>query len=302
MKSVRKFVRDILVNSLNTDQINHLARDVDPGFNLGEISGFGDKIVIPKKVAADCVIRHFASDSDLVHFVAYMISRDGQGMSGGVIRLKGVPQLVALMKERGLIYDQQAQSFKRDQSVVRTSDWGQLHEGKEYLLTLVSVDVVGSSDLIHKNVKVDLETTLSRLRAYVLRHVEIHDGRLWFWYGDGGIAAFYGEESNPHSVVSMLAILYYLPIFNVTENELRPDSNFRLRIGAHYGAVEYKTDVTSIVSPVLKMAQEIEKNFSSANSLAISEAIFSKLPPPLQRDFILQGKHQGVNIYRFEPR
>jgi class 3 adenylate cyclase len=287
---------------LSSDQIKRLGRDVDPSFDLGEFSGFGDKIVIPKKVAADCIIRYFHSDRDLLKLIAYMITREGQGMSGGTVRLKGAPQLIALIRDKNWIYDPERGGFYRDQSVTRTSDWGYLHEGVEYQLTLVSIDVIGSSELIHSNVKVDLETTLTKLRAFVLRNVEGRDGRLWFWYGDGGIAAFYGEDSCSHGVLAMQTILYYLPIFNVIENELRAESNFRLRIGIYFGSVEYKNDVSSIVSPSLKFVQEIEKNCQVPNSICISDSVYGKLADSLRNDFALTGTLQNTNIYSFIPR
>ena len=86
MDKVRRVLHNILATSLRTEQINHLGRDVDSRFNLATLSGFGEKIVIPRKVAADCVLDFFRGDEQLLEFIAYMISRQGFGATGGVIK------------------------------------------------------------------------------------------------------------------------------------------------------------------------------------------------------------------------
>jgi len=301
MKEVRKALKHILINSLNTEQMNHLGRDLDPSFDMGEVTGFGNKIVIPRQTAAESILRYFNKEQSLINFIAYMISRDGQGMSGGLVQLRGIPRLINLLKEEEWIFDEKSSTFKKDQSLKRTSDWGYLQEGREYLLTVASVDVVGSSELVRTNVKIEVESTLNKMRMFIIHHSEQNNGRLWYWHGDGGIVAFYGNSSCTKAVISMLSVLYNLPVFNIVENELDSESDLRLRIGIHHGSVEYKNDVSSIVSETLKAAQDIEKNCSTANTIAISESVLNQITGGLRSKFKASKCRNGKNTHSFRP-
>ncbi|MDH5657016.1 MAG: hypothetical protein OEZ34_13965 [Spirochaetia bacterium] len=301
MKEVRRTLKQILINSLNTDQMNHLARDLNPSFDMGEVTGFGDKIVIPRQTAAEAILRHFQKDQSLLNFIGYMISRDGQGMSGGVIQLKGISKILGLLKEECWIFDQKSFTFSRDQSVEKTSDWGHMQEGQEYLLTVASVDVVGSSMLVRTNVKIEVESTLSRLRNRIINLAEQYNGRLWFWHGDGGVLAFYGPSSCSSAVTAMISVLYNLPVFNIVDNELNLESDIRLRVGLNYGPVEYRNDVASIVSETIQSAEKIEKNCSPHNALAVSESVYSQLSGPLRSDFSETQCKNGGTVHFYRP-
>ncbi len=301
MKDIRKALNDLLVISMNTDQMNHLGRDVDPNFDMARVSGFGEKIVIPRKVAADCILSYFASEEKLLEFIAYMISRNGQGASGGVIRLKGSERLLEMLRENKWIYDPRMARFHRDQSETKTSGWGFMKQGEDYSLAFCSIDIVSSSELVKTNVKVDVETTLKRLRLYVQSKVNSWNGRIWFWYGDGGLAAFYGESSVSQAVLSMITTLSYLPVFNISENELRPESDIKLRVGIHYGTVEYAGDTGKMSSPDLKLSQEIEKYCADANTIAISEAALNLLQQEIRSRFVSAADFNSMKTYKYYP-
>jgi len=301
LKEIRKVLHEVLLLSLNTDQMNHLGRDVDQKFSLAEVSGFGEKIVIPRKVGADCVIDYFSTEESLLRFIAYMISRNGQGASGGVIHLKSLDKLISLLREKKWIYDPEKVRFQRDQSEVKMSDWGFMKEGEEYSLTFCSIDIVASSELVKTNVKVDVEATMSAIRNYVQQYVNDWNGRIWFWYGDGGVAAFYGNQAVSGAALSMISILSYLPVFNITKNELRPESDIKLRIGIHYGQITYLNEAGKMTSADLRLAQEVEKHCAETNTIAITETAMNLLHQETKARFTPSVEHSGLKIYRYYP-
>lgn len=300
-KLIRRKLGDLLIKSLNTEQMNDLGRSVDPSFNIYEFSGFGEKIVIPRKVAASCILQNFNQPDRLRSFIAYMISRNGHGASGGVVKLKGHEQILVLLEEEHWIYNKDQAAFIKDQSQAQSQDWGYMKPGQEYSMSFVSIDIVSSSELVRTNVKEDVEQTVGRLKSYVKKYVENWDGRLWFWYGDGGMAAFHGRDCVPMCALSMVSMLQHLPMFNIVENELRPENDIKLRIGMHYGTAFYKADVNQITSPAMKVAQDVEKHFADPNSLAVSGAVYQMLPAEIRHNFIEAGEHEGMQMYKFVP-
>ncbi len=302
MKRIRKLLDDLLVSSLNTDQMNDLARNVDRGFDITVVSGFGNKIVIPRKVAADCVISYFKNDESLLRFVAYMISRDGQPASGGVIHLKSMDKILKLLGDKGWRFDPGQTLFIKDQTGERTSDWGYLQAGSEYSHAFSSIDVVMSSEFTRLNIREDVETTLVRLRRYISEKVEKRDGRIWTWSGDGGIAVFHGEDAAMQSILSMIEVLNFLPLFNIAKNEMRAESDIRLRIGMHYGTAVYNSDVSRIKSPDLDLAQNVEKKCANPNSIAVTGGLFQFLLPEIRTHFLISEPFEDTPIYLYDHR
>ncbi|MCB1175538.1 MAG: hypothetical protein KDK39_18320 [Leptospiraceae bacterium] len=303
-KSFRKLQRtlnQVLINSLNTEQMNDLGRSVDSSFNVYEFSGFGEKIVIPRKVAAECILQNFESPDALRRFIAFMLFRNGQGASGGVIHLKGHQALLSILAEAGWNFDAENGNFIKDQSLEQSHDWGYLQENQEYAMSFISIDIIASSELIRTNVKEDVEQTLTGLKSFVRQCVENWDGRLWFWYGDGGMAVFHGESCVPMSVLSMVSLLNQLPLFNIMQNELRSENDIKLRIGMHYGTAIYKKDVNQVTSPAMKYSQELEKYHSDPNSLAVSEATHQLMPEEMRRHFELVEPNAVLKIYKYIP-
>ncbi|MCE9600145.1 MAG: hypothetical protein K8S54_19460 [Spirochaetia bacterium] len=300
LKDIRRMAKEFLWKSLNTDQMNYVAREADRRFDLGQVSGFGHSIVVTRQVAADVIIDFFASEDQFLHFFATCLFMEGKNASGGVIAFVSPDPIIKKLKDKQWLYDPRAGRFFKSQSQTRTADWGFLQAGQEYALTFGSIDIVGSSALARTNVPIDVESTLTRLRAFIQEQIESRNGRIWYWHGDGGVMAFHGSDGPARSVTTAVAILSYLPLFNVTQNELRPENDVALRIGIHSGLATYQTDTEKILSPDIKFTEEIEKTFAESNSIAITERAANSLPPEIRRVFSMSGELAGnkILIYR----
>ncbi|MCB1140055.1 MAG: adenylate/guanylate cyclase domain-containing protein [Leptospiraceae bacterium] len=298
MKKAKKLLQDLLSRSLNTEQIHYVGREVDPSFDLAEVSGFGDHIVIPRQVAAQCVIQYFSAREKLLDFIARLVMLEGYGGSGGIIKLKGIEPILNELREAGFVLDREKSAFVRDQAQSKTQDWGFLRDGQEYRLAFASLDIVGSSELIRTNVKVDVENTIRSLRDFVGSHVEHYNGRIWFWYGDGGMAAFIGDESVRSAAMACLGILAYLPAYNITRNALREENDIRLRIGIHYGSVVYQSDPSKMHSEDMERASRLEDRYGVPNAIIVSETAFNLLPDELRKYFQSSGSADFGALYQ----
>ncbi|HMU85139.1 MAG TPA: adenylate/guanylate cyclase domain-containing protein [Leptospiraceae bacterium] len=301
LKDIRKLVKEFLWKSLNTDQMNYVAKEADPRFDLGKVSGFGHSIVVTRQTAADVIVDYFATEDAFLHLFATLLFMEGKNASGGVIHFVNPDPIIKKLRERQWIYDPSAGRFIKSQSQTRTADWGFLQEGSEYSLVFGSIDIVGSSALARTNVPVDVENTLVRMRAYLQDQIEARNGRIWYWHGDGGVMAFYGADAASRAVISSVAILAYLPIFNLTQNELRPENDVSLRIGLHAGLAVYRSDTEKILSPDIRFAEEVEKHCAETNTIAITERTVNSLPPEVRRQFNPAGEHSANRIYVYRP-
>ncbi len=301
LKDIRRMVREFLWKSLNTDQMNYVAKEADSRFDLGRVSGYGPSIVVTRQTAADVIVDYFAGEEQFLHFLATLFSMEGKNASGGVIYFINPDPIMRKLRERQWIYDPGAGRFYKSQSQTRTADWGFLQEGSEYSLVFGSIDIVGSSSLARTNVPVDVENTLVRVRSYLQDQIEARNGRIWYWHGDGGVMAFYGADGPARAVITSVSILSYLPVFNLTQNELRPENDISLRIGLHAGVAVYRSDTEKIISPDIRFAEEVEKHCAETNTLAMTERTVNSLPPEVRRLFAHSGDHAGNRIFLYRP-
>ncbi len=298
MKNVRKYLREILATYLNTDQINDLGRHVDPSFDVRTVSGFGHHIVIPRKIAADCILSYFQKETEIIKFIEFLLNRRGLPASGGIIQLQGSDQkLIRLLADAEYVYDEVNGRLIQDQTNRKSEGWGYFQPGQEADFVFVSIDVIMSSELARINIRQDVENTMSRFRHLVFSEVEKYNGRIWKWYGDGGLAVFLQEDGTSEPIACMVRLLSRLPLFNIMQNEMRPGSEIRLRIGISHGKAAYAVPVDQITSADLELAQEIEKNCAAPNSIAMSGTFYRILPPEITKVFQSSPPWNGNDIY-----
>ena len=292
-KSIRKAILDMLSQSLTSDRIGSLGREVDPDFRLHELTGFGEQIRIPGQVAARCALDYFDTDKELLRFVAHVLLAE---VRGGV-SLKGRERLLDLLARNSWIFDQHLQQFVKDQSVNVTDDWGYMLEGRDYRLCFASVDVVSSSGLARQNGHPEVEATINRFRNYVRKYVELWNGRLWNWHGDGGMAVFQGGDAVNQGMVAMVGVLLNLPVFNLQQSSMQ--SELCIRIGMHYGVATFQSEVRSIFSNDMRLAVRLEKEVCTQNGISISASAHSFLKREVQHFFTPGLSLDGLRSFRY---
>lgn len=274
----RQSVLTSIGQSLNSDQIDHLARETDQSFDLGRVSGFGSSIRVPQQVAVQCVAAFFSDDRKLLAFLAEVLLSEGKYVGGTQVALKGKAALLELLEFESWKFDRELRQFVRDQAMERTADWGFMLEGREYHLSFASIDVVGSSQF-----KTQEGQIFSALRDYVKNYAEVWNGRLWHWMGDGGMLAFHGSDGVNRSAISMMSVLMNLPVFNMKYLPEGPE--LRVRIGMHYGTATYKQPVNEIFSQDMRIAQRMESEICPPNRIAITSSVYTFLKPELYPHF-----------------
>ncbi len=298
MKKIKRHLKELLAITLNTQQISYIGREADPAFNLEEVTGFGGHIVIPRKVAADALVEYFDDRERIVHLCSVLFHLNGRGGSGGIIELKGFRPLQLALEEAGFRFDSELQRFVQTQEGRKTGDWGYLKNDEEYRLAFMSIDVVGSSELVQTNLKVDIENTLRSFRLWIRSIIEAENGRLWYWHGDGGLAAYLEEEGVSAALRSALKIIALLPVFNISQNELRYENDLRVRIGIHYGTARYTSDTARIQSDDISETISIEQKHGEPNAVFVSESAFFLASPETKKFFTEDGQYGQLRLYR----
>jgi len=288
---IRPPILKAIGQSLTSDQIDHIAREVDRSFDLSKVSGFGTSIRVPQQVAVQCISQYFAADRDLLAFLARVILNEGKYMGGSQVLLRGKSALLEMLEAQAWSFDRERGQFVKNQELERTADWGFLTEGGEYHLCFASIDVVSSTEFRGHDIQL-----FASLRDYVKNYVEIWNGRLWHWMGDGGMVAFHGPDAVNRNVVSMLAILLNIPVFNAKYLPNGPE--LRIRVASHYGTAIYKHPVNEIFSNDMRIAQKLESADCEPNRMVITGSVYTFLKPELYSCFQAGPKFESLETFQ----
>ncbi len=298
LNKLRRILKEVLIRSCNSDQIAYIGREADLHFNLKEVSGFGEHVVIPKQVAADTIINYFKTEYQILNFISTLYYYEGKGISGGVVVLRDKHKLDKFLEEHNLIYDASLNKFVTSQIDNKQKDWGILEEDTEYRLAFMELDIISSSELIKTNVKIDVEKTLRNFYDFILKIVEIYNGRIWQWYGDGGLITFLNAMGVSSAIKVALQILYQLPIFNLTLNQLRWENKISLRVAIHFGKAIYKEDMNMIDSEDIQFTKQLEHNLGLPNQVIISETAYNLSEMELRKFFYKYQQYKNMYVYK----
>jgi len=265
----------------------------DRGFSTHQLAGVDLKVSISPLNAARVLVQECERQRRLEELFAFVFELDGVPLNGRNVRLEGFENVLYALSRSGTFYD-----FGRRRFVDLKTDrkslpgWGTLRNGREYPVAVASVDICGNSELVKKHKPAMMEKVYYRLWDFLKHRLDMHDGRMWSWAGDGGLFAFRGDHREVAAVSCCLEILYSLPVFNLQPYKpIRDD--ICLRIGIDSGPVRFADDTGRIVSEVINYAAHLEKKGTAPGVLSVSGEVFGQLPKSLQSVFKVKREFEG---------
>lgn len=105
---------NLLVNTLNSQQINHLGNMQDGKFDLYHESGFGRTIPIPRQAAAETLLGRFSSEEEIVEMFAVLLRNEGTRFFGSELKIHGGQFFLEFLTKRKWVFDNDLGTFFRD--------------------------------------------------------------------------------------------------------------------------------------------------------------------------------------------
>jgi class 3 adenylate cyclase len=265
----------------------------DHGYSSHQLAGVDRKLSISPLNAARTLVAECDRKDRLEELFAFVFELDGMPLNGRNVRLEGIEHVLYALSRSGTYYDFSKRQFV-DYGAGKKSlpGWGTLRNGKEYPIAVASVDICRNSELVKKYKPAVMEQVYYRLWDFLKHRLDVHEGRMWSWAGDGGLFAFRGDHREVAAVSCCLEILYSLPVFNLQPYQpIRDD--ICLRIGMDSGPVKFVDDTGRIVSEVINYAAHLEKTGTSPGALSVSDEVYDRLPKTLQSVFTVEREFEG---------
>ena len=114
LRQIRKLFKTMVINSLNTQQVNYLGGLYESTFDLHRESGFSSTTPIPRQTAADILLYRFNNEEDIVYLFSAMLRYEGKRFYNRDLVIFGKDEFIVLLKRQKWIYDRDLKLFFRD--------------------------------------------------------------------------------------------------------------------------------------------------------------------------------------------
>ncbi|MGD0727354.1 MAG: adenylate/guanylate cyclase domain-containing protein [Spirochaetia bacterium] len=289
-----KDLSELLGKSLNFKDIEAIGGYLfkNRSYDLHAVAGVDAKVSISPLNAAKILVDEAESQGKLKDLFVFTIELDGSPLNGRVVELQGLENMLYRLTRSGQYYDFSSRKFIDVEDHRSLVSWGALRDGREYEVAIASIDICQNSELVKKYKTKIMEQVYYRLWEFLKAKLDMWEGRIWSWAGDGGILAFRGEENVPRAVSCCLEILASLPVFN-----MQPDKPIKeeicLRIALDFGPLKFFNDTGKIVSEVINYAAHLEKKGTRPSRLSISDEVHARLSPAMRKLFAEEMSFEG---------
>jgi class 3 adenylate cyclase len=291
--AMKNLLIETVGGSLVADQVEALGQMLIPDLNIHDLSGKRRNFTLSPRMATQVLTEHLIERKQLSDFIKLLVEMDEEIILGKELRIEGLEYFLQQLTETGLIYDSKKRKvvpLKEDLS--KRPDWGSLKNGRSYDVTVASMDIVGSSELVKKFGRKTMEKFYSFFWLVLGERLATYEGRIWSWAGDGGILAFTFKNHRIRAARFAVEIQRIMPLINAhSRNPI--DENVAVRIGMHSGKVSFMADTGKMISDVINLAAHLEKKGTQPGFVSITEAVWKPLPSKLQDLFDPVGDFEG---------
>ncbi len=294
---LQNLIIDALSHSMPVPTMVKVVKRLLSGYDLHKRTGFPPSIPIPTIDAARQITKDLIADSLLVKFVEHLIDIYQNGLMGRKINVHFLPQIMDEIATMGYVYNDEYGIFLERDIGKKTKGWGILQEEKTYEFSLLRIDIVKNSELVRKYPHKVISAAYNDFKNLVKKQVEVRNGRIWDWQGDGGIAAFYFNDKNINSVLCGMEIILELYIYNLFYCKLH--ENIHIRMAIHTGPCQFLNNMDHIQSDTLKRLEEIETKYTKPDHLTLSPGVYSDLGGKLETFFKQNEISRGNYTYSY---
>ena len=297
--SLVKDLAEMLGKSLTFKDVEAIGGYIfkDHSYRTHAVAGVARGVSISPLNAAKKLVEECENRNKIKDLFAFAFELEGVPLNGRNVQLEGLENILYRLSRTGLYFDYAKRKFI-DVRVDKQSllNWGALRNGKEYPTVIASVDICQNSELVRKYKSGKMEKVYYQLWGFLKHKLDLYEGRIWTWAGDGGLFAFRGEKSISDAVSCALEILYSMPVFNV--QPYKPiKEEICLRIGMDFGPVKFFEDTGRIISDVINYAAHLEKQATKPGALSIASDIYAKLPASMKAIFTEKQDFEGKTAY-----
>jgi class 3 adenylate cyclase len=295
--AIRNDLIELIAANFKTDAVNQLGQLVLGCFDSNEAAGQRNHISLSPRKCAGLLVERCEQRGEMPALLKLVVEVDEATVNGRPVRVEGLEEFLGKLIRTGIRYD-----FKTRKVVAAQRDprdlvnWGCLKEGREYELSIISLDIAGNSALVRSLGARRMEKLYYNLWSFLREKLAVVDGRFWSWAGDGGIIAFALRDHAARAVRFAVEVQSTMPVFNLSASAAA-STDVALRLGIDSGLVKFSIETGKIVSDVINFAAHLEKKSTGAGSISVSRTVYDALPERMASLFRFRGMFEEKDVF-----
>jgi class 3 adenylate cyclase len=291
--ALRNSVIEMLSKELSSDQIDEIGRFLLKNHSSHSSLGMGRHITLSPRKAAAVLIDECVENGCEEKLFKFLVELDGEKLLGKIVEFEDIERVMSMLARSGYVYDPKKRRIRSmKESADELPNWGALKTGKQYEVSVGSIDIVGSSALVKKHGQRKMEKLYFEFWNLLRRVLSVYDGRIWSWQGDGGLVAFAFKRHQERAVLFALELQQLIKVFNMNPRKPIPE-DIELRIGLDAGKVKYSDENGRMISDTINYASHLEKAFTNPGGITISKKLLDAVPQEMLRHFNQKGEFEG---------
>ena len=295
--SLRNQLAEMICASFKTEEINELGRLLFASYDSHKLSGTSGHISISPRKCANVLVEQCEKNRKIPALIKLAVELDGGIILGRSISVNGLELFLNRLARNGYVYNFETRklvSTRKDIAEMR--NWGCLKDGRQYEMTVMSLDLVENSVLLRRYGTRKMEKLYYQLWRYLKQQLSVYDGRIWSWAGDGGIMAFTFKDHVLRAVRCAISIQSTLSVFNMTVAPIISD-DVALRIGLDTGCIKFYADTGRIVSEIINYAAHLEKKSTEPGRISVSADVVAELNSKSASVFTRGGRFENREFF-----
>lgn len=275
--ALKQEVIEIISASFKADEVNEIGIILFKKFDLHQISGTRSIATLSSRKAAGILLDYCIDKHKEILLLEFLIQIDDTLFLGRPVSVEGLESFFLKFSRIGYSYNPVKRKIVHGkEDPMDQKNWGALKEGKIYSMTILSLDIVENSFLVKKYGSGKMKKLYASLWTFLRDRLEIYNGRIWSWAGDGGVIAFAMKRHLLHAVKFAIEIQNLMVLFNCDPG-YPLNEPVQLRIGIDTGKVPFSFSTGQIVSEVINCAAHLEKGICEPGFIAVSSRVFSEM-------------------------
>jgi class 3 adenylate cyclase len=291
--ALRHELCELIAGSFNLSGVDELGRLVFRQYSTHSVAGEDKHITISRHRGAQLLVEQAEMRGRIADLVKLIADLDGSHFQGRHLDVDGIEVFFNGLARAGMAYDaNHRRLYYNREEIQQLKNWASLRDGRTYEISVISLDIVGNSQLVRDNGARKMEQFYYELWRFLGKKITDYDGRIWSWAGDGGLMAFTFKGHVNRCVKCAIDIQISLPLFNISsENPL--NERVALRIAANTGQLRFYSDTGRIVSDVINYAVHLEKGGTAPGCVSLTERVAALTDPKTLTIFEDAGTFEG---------
>ncbi|UCF97184.1 MAG: hypothetical protein JSV89_18730 [Spirochaetaceae bacterium] len=186
---------------------------------------------------------------------------------------------------------------RRAPYILSGSDWTSVETGREYTFSMMYIELDGKDQMEKNYGQQNLSIALASFRKFIEGFVKKFSGRLWMWFGFGGIVLFPFDAKSCPALTCGFRLLLFKHLYDVEGSHFPNFLSFRLVL--QIGNTPYSEENTGhIVSDSLNSIFHLGQQFVRPGNFCVTDEVMQFGHSALRDYFVAAGTFEGRKILR----